>query len=235
MIRKIEFIPADLIPERDAVMEHQGVPKGAAVSSKVEEVYNETLDIFKESAEPAGIIGELSKDEFSEVFTGEEYNDGEAILKDIFTQADELALYALTMGGEISAKIEKLFDDNYFAQGSMLDAIASFSADKAVSKCENNFSGELNRGRPSRLHVLSYSPGYCGWHISGQKKLFDFLKPENIGITLNDTFLMTPLKSVTGLLVAGRKKIHIFKNNFGYCDACKNKSCLDRMRRLKSA
>ena len=91
-----------------------------------------------------------------------------------------------------------------------------------------------NTGRwNDEMAVLGYSPGYCGWHITAQKKFFNFLKPGEIGITLNDSCLMTPLKSITGVLVAGPKDIHIFKNDYEYCDTCKNKSCLERMKRLK--
>ena len=57
--------------------------------------------------------------------------------------------------------------------------------------------------------VLRYSPGYCGWHVSGQINLFNTLTPEKIGITLGESCLMNPLKSVSGVLVAGPPNIHI--------------------------
>jgi hypothetical protein len=80
--------------------------------------------------------------------------------------------------------------------------------------------------------VLGYSPGYCGWHISGQKKLFAYLHPERIGITLNNSYLMTPLKSVTGVLVAGPPEIHRFKPDFPFCRHCRTYSCLERFKHL---
>ena len=36
--------------------------------------------------------------------------------------------------------------------------------------------GEVN----DTTGVLRYSPGYCGWHISGQRKLFDVLEPSRL-------------------------------------------------------
>ncbi|MHC4266624.1 MAG: vitamin B12 dependent-methionine synthase activation domain-containing protein, partial [Planctomycetota bacterium] len=82
--------------------------------------------------------------------------------------------------------------------------------------------------------ILSYSPGYCGWDISGQKKLFEYLHPGKIGISLNNTYLMTPLKSVSGVLVAGKNEIHQFRPNYPFCKSCKTHSCLLRMKALGS-
>jgi hypothetical protein len=80
--------------------------------------------------------------------------------------------------------------------------------------------------------VRAYSPGYCGWHISGQRALFDRLRPERIGISLNESFLMTPLKSVSGVLIAGPVDSHMFVANFSYCVDCRERSCTERLERL---
>jgi hypothetical protein len=77
--------------------------------------------------------------------------------------------------------------------------------------------------------VLPYSPGYCGWHISGQRALFRHLEPERIGITLNTSFLMQPLKSVSGVLVVGDPRIHEFDNDFDFCAECATLDCRARI------
>ena len=86
----------------------------------------------------------------------------------------------------------------------MLDAIASERADRAAELAGAIGSRRFRREGSTR-RVLPYSPGYCGWHVSGQRKLFDFLRPEEIGMTLNASCLMQPLKSVSGVLVAGAR------------------------------
>ena len=85
---------------------------------------------------------------------------------------------------------------------------------------------------PDDHTVLGYSPGYCGWHISGQRKLFDYLRPDAIGISLNTSCMMNPLKSVSGVLVTAEPDAHRFKPRFSYCPECKDRSCVERMQQL---
>jgi len=180
------------------------------------------------------MIHEISINEFANIYEGEGNNEGDAPLKSIFPAANNLALFAVTMGSRISEKIESLFKSNDFALASMLDTVASLAADSSTELLEAYFLNKLSNKYPTNNDsiVLSYSPGYCGWNISGQKKLFNYLHPERIGIKLNKTFLMTPLKSVTGVLVHGEKNIHLFESSFNFCDTCKNKTCYDRMSKI---
>lgn len=230
----MKFQCSDLLPEPDAVLQTQGVLKGATVQQAIYDMVDETFEIFTTTARPEGLLANCSIDEFENVFVGEGKNADDNPLETIFPKAGHLALFALTMGNEVSSSIQNLFEDNEFALGAMLDTVASQAADKAVEVMENYFFNELLRIQPSDndLCVLSYSPGYCGWDISGQKTLFLYLQPDRIGITLNDSYLMSPLKSVTGLLVAGKKEIHIFKSNYPFCSDCRDRSCQERMKKI---
>ncbi|MCK4311377.1 MAG: hypothetical protein KAW88_01435 [Candidatus Cloacimonetes bacterium] len=227
----IEFKVKDIQPEKDIVFKEFGIPKNNSVSEKIQQLYSEAIKVFRETSKPIVIYFEISKEEFEKVFFGEGNNSTETPVEQIFPKADNLILFALTMGKEVSEKIETLFKENDFALGSMLDCIASLAADKAVKKLET-FNTENHRMHRKKVLTLAYSPGYCGWDISGQKKLFEYLQPEKIGITLNDSFLMIPLKSVSGILIAGEKSVHKFKNDFPFCSKCETKSCRERLKNL---
>ena len=87
-----------------------------------------------------------------------------------------------------------------------------------------------------RAGILRFSPGYCGWHVSAQKKLFEYLKPEEIGIGLNESCLMQPLKSISGVIFTGRMEIFEFDDNYPFCSDCTDHACRDRARTIgKSA
>ncbi len=224
----------DVLPAPDAVLRSQGVKNGNEASARVYTLVEKAIDIFYQLCEPVGVRAEITVDEFKDVFAGEGENAADTPLTGIYPRAQALALFALTMGTPVSARIEELFKSNDFALASLLDAVASLAADRAVEVGETSFLQELameGRSDPE-ARVLAYSPGYCGWHISGQKQLFQYLRPERIGITLNDSCLMTPLKSVTGVMVAGPREIHLFRPDYPFCRPCQTHSCVPRMNAL---
>ena len=89
-------------------------------------------------------------------------------------------------------------------------------------------SGSAGRA-PAGDVFLRYSPGYCGWDITGQRKLFHALRPEEIGITLRESCLMEPLKSISGVLVAARPEDHRFDNTYQFCRTCSTQTCRSRI------
>jgi hypothetical protein len=232
--RIIPFAPAEVTPSPDTVFDHQGIPAGAEIPDRIAGIHAEAVSQFAEVSRPVGIMLEIEGTDFQSILIGEGRNADDVLVAGIYPDADRLALFAATMGQGVSDRIEALFASNEFALGSMLDSVASQSADRAADILEERYRAELiERGLITIDHfVLGYSPGYCGWDISGQRALFDRLHPGQIGISLNDSFLMTPLKSVSGVLVAGHIDIHLFKARFSYCPSCKNRSCVGRMERL---
>jgi hypothetical protein len=238
-MREIIPIPlTEIEPERPSVLRSQGIGPGIQIPDRINGLVDTAFDLFRELAEPVGIMTDISPSQFAAVYNGSGGNEPEAPLYHIFPRADHLALFALTLGQKVSRKIEKLFAENDFALGAMLDAAASVGADRGGTFAESRFRESLlkrQKEAPSggATAVLLYSPGYCGWHISSQQKLFKYLHPEEIGIRLNDSFLMTPLKSISGVLVAGAPRIHIFQNNYSFCRECRTRSCLARINRIK--
>ncbi len=237
MNKVVELVPAEIMPDRETVLDNQGIGENVNAPEEVDKIADEAKKLFASVARPVGMISEISKPEFERVLNSGSDNEEGCIAARIYPQAENLALFALTVGGEISAKIEGLFELNDFALGSMLDALASQAAEKAAERFEEHYRGEL-AGRSATapgIDVLAYSPGYCGWHISNQRGLFRVLQPERIGISLNESCLMNPLKSVSGVLVAGKREIHTFTPEFDFCGNCRERSCLERMNRLQTA
>jgi hypothetical protein len=217
-------------PDVSGVLATQGIPVGTPPPERVKALYDSAVEIFLELAAPVGIMADISISEFEEVYRGNGRNEPDTPLEHIFPRAGHLALFAFTLGEGVSREIERHFKGNGLALGYMLDAVASYCADKASGVGEEILFDRLISGGKSNesLRVLLYSPGYCGWHVSGQGKLFEYLKPEEIGITLNDSFLMVPLKSISGVLVAGDRDIHKFINNYLFCSLCRTKTCRTR-------
>ncbi len=223
-----------ITPSRDAVFKTQGIPPDTVVHDEIETLYTKALALLSVLAAPFSIVSEVSEFDSDVVYYGEGRNESRTPIGDIFKRADHLALFAVTIGQPISREIQDRFQSNDFALASMLDSVASAAVDRLAANAERFFFKALSEeGYPvTGTVVLGYSPGYCGWHISGQRRLFDILRPQQIGISLNDSFLMQPMKSVSGVLVAGPKEIHTFPTSYPSCSQCETRGCRERIRTL---
>lgn len=226
----IDFSHPRLLPAPADVFAALGMKTDTEPARKVTELLLRALEMYKTLSEPRNVLEMISKSEFAVIYSGQGLNVPETPLGLIFPRAERLFLFAFTLGAPISREIERLFQNNDFALASMLDTVASLAAEKAGREAEAWIARQNEAGRSESrvLKVLLYSPGYCGWHISGQKKLFEFLRPERIDILLNERFLMIPLKSISGVLVAGASEIHQISARYPFCAHCKSPTCRER-------
>jgi hypothetical protein len=227
MPKIINPLISSIIPSKEDILKFQNVKNINDVPNILIDNLELSLELLKEKSNPIAIVKECSKLDFKNIYQGEGKNTADNPLLHIIKKAKKLHLFAITIGENITEEINKYFDQNDFPVGSFIDSGASLTADNIVGILENQVA--------SQSTTLAYSPGYCGWHVSGQRKLFQFLKPEEIGITLNDSCLMTPLKSVSGVLVSGTSEIHIFDNNYSFCEECTTYSCKIRMKSITKA
>jgi hypothetical protein len=230
-VRSIIRIPIErATPATGDILKAQGVPPHRHVDRRTGALAAEALDLYRDAANPAGVMMDLTGEEFAEVFAGEGRNEPESPVGPIGRAATHRALFACTIGEAVCRAIAQLFSRNDFALGSMLDAAASCGADLAAAAIEAEYrAGLAGRGL---LHAhdatLRFSPGYCGWHLSAQRRLFALLRPGEIGIALNESCLMAPLKSVTGVILGGRRDIFLFEDTFPFCRDCADHSCRER-------
>ena len=230
-MREVVRFPADAcLPTAADVLAAQGVPAGRATPEPVAETLREALKLFRELATPIGIMSETPTAEFAAVYRGEGENAQDSPLADIFPRAEQLTLFAVTIGERVSEEISRLFAADRFDLGYLLDAVASSGTDRLAQMLQEHCAGRA----PAGTVFLRYSPGYCGWDITGQRQLFRALRPEEIGITLRESCLMEPLKSISGVLVAARPEYHRFKNTYPFCSACTTKTCRSRIAAIDS-
>jgi len=234
MIEVINIPIERTIPAVEGILSHQGIPGIESADERTVKLARQAVKDYLAHAEPIGIMARITNSDFEAVYRGEGNNEPDTPLDLIYPDAVDLALFAVTLGEAISAGIAMNFDQNDFAAGSMLDAAASEGAELAAGYVEAFYRKKLEKGRKfsGPTAIMRFSPGYCGWHVSGQKKLFEALQPDKIGIELTDSFLMKPLKSVSGVIVAGSVHIFEFEDNFSFCAGCDDHSCLERLESL---
>jgi len=121
------------------------------------------------------------------------------MLGKVLTPCTRAVVFATTLGREMDEAIETA-QRQAAPFGYVLDAIASLRAGKAAECLEKAIEETL---APGEGMTLRYSPGYCDWPLFGQKALFDLLGGREIGLTLNGHCMMTPRKSISGILGIG--------------------------------
>lgn len=229
----VRLEPAAVLPAGADVLRAQGVPARVTPDGRVQALLDTALARALELAQPVAVLEEVPAVSFAAIYRGDGRNAGRTPLEEVYPKAGALWLFAGTVGEPLSAEIQRLFDANDLAAAVMLDATASVAAELMVAALERRLAARASER--SRTAVLAYSPGYCGWNVSGQRALFAALAPEEIGITLNPSCLMHPLKSVSGVLVAGHPDIHDFDDDFPFCSECTTRDCRARIARAQEA
>ncbi len=234
MRETFDIDPRTLALDRDAVFRGQGMTEKTRITKTVADLYEKAVAIFYDTAAPRAVLLDTRLDEFDEIYRGEGRNDVPSLVDAIAAKARALTLFALTTGAALTVEITRLFEAKEVALGYMLDVVASEGTEAAAEEITRRNTARLKESGlfPDGDAVLRYSPGYCGWHVSGQRRLLASLGVEEIGIALNESFLMRPEKSVSGVMISGEKKIHFFKNNFEFCETCTHKSCRARIQGL---
>lgn len=221
-------------PNPGKVLDLLGIPEGHQIDDRTQRMIDDAFDIYRNTATPVGILDAILMQDFAALYEAESNNEPQTPLGQIFGHAENLALFAVTVGEKVSREIERLFEETEFALASVLDSVASAGTEAAADVVESRFAEVLldDCKLDDSKGTLRFSPGYCGWHISGQRKLFEHLRPGEIGITLRESFLMEPLKSISGVIVSGKKTIFNFDDSYPFCAECETRSCRDRIKQV---
>jgi hypothetical protein len=137
-------------------------------------------------------------------------------------KADSLAFFLCTAGPEPGTRSRKSMADGDPLKGYIYDMLGSIAVDAAADLMQ----AELERIIVSSGKKITnrYSPGYCGWHVSEQHKLFRLLPDNFCGIRLTDSALMDPIKSISGIIGIGKD----VRYNQHTCSLCDMKECAYR-------
>lgn len=150
-----------------------------------------------------------------------------AIIARYLKQAEEYAVFVATAGVEFEAMQRRLRAEGDIVRQFFADMIGSEIAEAAGRVLSEALAAE--QGRRGFLVSNSYSPGYCGWPVSDQQTLFALLPEAPCDITLSDSSLMSPIKSISGVIALGPK---VEKKPYG-CAICGKKDCYKNRLRKK--
>lgn len=165
---------------------------------------------------------ELIENEHKIIVDGIEFELGKTVSHEL-RQSERIAFFVCSAGKTISEKGAKLLKGDNPVLGYVYDVLGSIIVEAACDRMQDVFLIK-DVGQNNDKTTNRYSPGYCQWHVSEQHKLFSLL-PKNIcGVSLTDSALMDPIKSVSGIIGIGKK----VKYREYTCDLCPSLDCMYR-------
>jgi len=148
-------------------------------------------------------------------------------LANAIRNSEEVYCFVATIGSKIDRKIQRLMKERRYADAYVLDAIGSISAENIVEQYYQHIAKEAEKER--RGVTLRFSPGYCDWPLDQQRNLFAvFYDNSPVNVTLSESCLMSPRKSVSGIFGILPAGISGIDPAYNPCAMCRKSDCIAR-------
>lgn len=116
---------------------------------------------------------------------------------------DQCVLFAATIGPGVDDQVERYLDQQENYKALLLNSIGAGAADMIAMDLELYANHELFE--PSKQHTWRrFHVGYGDFVLKWQKQLFQVIDPSCIQIQLNESCIMLPEKSVSGIIAKKR-------------------------------
>ena len=110
----------------------------------------------------------------------------------------QLYLTAVTLGDALDKTVSELTLNNQMTLGFLLNAYGAEAAEALMESLDQHLRAKAQT--EDFQTTKRYSPGYGDWDISAQKELLSLIHADQIGITLTESYLMIPEKSVSAII-----------------------------------
>lgn len=221
LTRQIIDVPAEQVPGIEKLfgqmlnMDMDNIPK------KYQSAFEMTRDIANSTFQMKAIYESYELHEMN----GDELKlENGVVLKsqvmaDMFRESFEIVFYVVTLYGYEAA------DE---AQDNMFHKLFLDHWGTAFIECADSFVGKTIAKALEEQEIYathSFSPGQLDIPLELQTPIFDVLMPGEIGVTLNDRFMMHPKKTVSGFIGL---KLEPDENRIRPCDICQRRdTCPD--------
>lgn len=144
-------------------------------------------------------------------------------LRTNLTDCKMVVLFAATLGIDVDRQIRKyqLVD---MSKAVIMQACAAVILEEYCDELQKQIGEQL---RLEGTYIRPrFSPGYGDFSILHQKDMLAMLDaPKRIGVTMTDSYMLTPTKSVTAVIGIGDREVNCNSNG---CDECKKVDCTYR-------
>lgn len=183
--------------------------------------------LFKEGwglLSPRGIyvINQIRSNRDGMIYIENSFAFSSDILSRTLSGATHLAIFLVTIGKKLAQRVLGLMQQERMAEAMALDSYGSKAVEAAAEWMESCI-GDIASARGEKI-TRRFSPGYCDWDIKQQEVIFNLIDSGQIGVSLTDSFMMIPEKSISAALGMGKG---VSKRS--PCMRCsKSKGCRDK-------
>ena len=150
------------------------------------------------------------------------------IINKYLQDCSHFAAFVVTAGMEFDEYCNRLK-----AEGDIVSEFIAYSIGTEIAEAVVRYVSDKIAAEASDIsmgYTHSYSPGYCSWHVREQENLFKIMPEKPCGITLNESNLMFPEKSVSGIIGLGAN----VKATAHSCAICGMVTCYKRKKEVVS-
>jgi hypothetical protein len=139
--------------------------------------------------------------------------------------AQEVIILVCTLGAALENRASQYFAEGFPARGYLLDGLGTVALGRLAETARREIEASAQaRGLQASTPI---SPGHADWRLAEQRVLFDLLPSRETGVTLTQTYLMVPRKSLSMAVGLGEKMItHTEGTQCQYCSL--QKTCTYR-------
>lgn len=156
----------------------------------------------------------VNSDDCSFTALNKKFNPGKNIMKQI-RRSSSIAFFICTAGYSISNYADECMNSGNPLRSYIADLAGSLMVEKCMDRGERVLTEMLYE---KDLKITNrFSPGYCGWNTLEQHKLFEKFPSGFCGVSLTESALMLPIKSISGIIGIG-KDVKRKEYNCSYCN-----------------
>lgn len=187
-----------------------------------QDVVNQCIGECEKIMRPAAacvLLEALEADSTEEIaIEGISFQAGKIVHK-MLKHSNTYAFFLVTVGPEPEMLARELLGKGDILEGYITDLVASALVDSLAGQVHDVLAALASR---KGMKVTNrYSPGYCSWDVAEQQKLFKLFPANTCGISLSESSLMSPTKSISAIIGMGPA----VKFNEYTCEICPMKTC----------
>ena len=203
---------------RKEVLQYLGW-RGTEITEDVEMAINKAIETTMNKIHPRYIWKEFEVDKSTWTLSGTDFELKGENIKELLSSSNSVILLAATLGPEMDREITKA-EPRSLTDAIILDCCGSSAIESVCDEATKTILKSL----PNDVYLTDrFSPGYGDFPLESQEGLIKILDTSRrIGLTLTESLIMVPRKSVTAVIGVSKEPQTKRFRGCAYCNMFEN-------------